>query len=88
MQAIQTRWTAPGKIRATAGRGGKTFDIPDNIDDDRARHIWAARELGRHFASLDAIEHGTLDAGKQWASAFASGCLPNGTWAHVFTDYL
>ncbi len=88
MQAIQTRWTAPGKIRATAARGAKTFDVPDDIHDDRARHVWAAHELGRYFAAQDVKEHGTDDAGKQWTSPTASGCLPNGTWAHVFTDYL
>ena len=88
MQAIRTRWNAPGKIRATAARGGKTFDVPDNLDDDRARHVWAARALGEHFAALDREEYGAEDAGANWISPTVAGCLPDGTWAHVYTDYL
>lgn len=88
MQAIQTKWAAPGKMRARAGRGAKTFSVPDNLNDDRERHVWAAAQLGQHFAALDRKEYGAEDAGANWASPFVSGCLPNGTWAHVFTDYL
>lgn len=88
MQAIVTKWTAPGKIRATAARGGKTFDIPQDIHDDRARHVWAARELGRYFAALDRKEYGTDDAGANWTSPTVAGCLPDGTWAHVYTDHI
>lgn len=87
MQAIVTKYAAPGKIRATAGRGGKTFDVPDNLDDDRARHVWAARALGEHFAAQDRKEYGAADAGANWISPTVAGCLPNGTWAHVYTDH-
>ena len=87
MQAIETKLSAPGKIRAKAARGARTFDIPQNIDGDRDRHVWAARELGKTFQALDRKEYGTQDAGANWTSPIASGCLPNGNWAHVYTDH-
>ena len=88
MQAIVTKYAAPGKIRATAWRGGKTFDVPDNLDDDRARHVWAARELGRYFAAQDRKKYGTKDAGENWTSPIVSGGHPDRTsWVHVYTDH-
>jgi len=87
MQAIETKWTAPGKIRAKAGRGARTFTVPSDFDSDRDRHVWAARELGRIFQEQDRQEYGAPDAGANWTSPIASGCLPNGNWAHVYTDH-
>lgn len=82
-QAIETKWTGPGMIRAKAGRGAKTFRVPDNIDGDRERHQWAAREPCRHFVAEDVKTYGDA-AGSLWGAPFFSGCLPSGHWAHVF----
>ncbi len=87
MQAIITKWSAPGKIRAKAARGAKTFTVPDNIRNDKERHAWAARELGRHFAALDAKEYGDPNAGANWISPIATGGLWNGDYIHVYTEY-
>jgi hypothetical protein len=73
----------PGKIRATAARGAKTFHIPDNLDGDQERHAWAARELCRQFDAQDGEKYGTHGT-SAWAKPFVTGCLPDGTWAHVF----
>ena len=87
MQAIETKWSAPGKIRAKAARGARTFNVPGDLDGDREKHVWAARELGRVFRALDVKEYGMKDAGANWTSPIASGCLPNGNWAHVYVDH-
>ena len=88
MQAIETKWSAPGKIRAKAWRGAHTFNIPQNLHDDRERHVWAAKELGKMFQAEDQKEYGAEDAGSNWASPIVSGCLPSGNWAHVYTDHI
>jgi len=85
MQAIETKWAGPGKIRATAARGAATYEVPDNLSDDQERHAWAARELSNKFAALDRKQYGTDSAGANWAQPFVSGCLPSGNYAHVFT---
>lgn len=89
MQAIITKHAGPGKIRATAWRGAKTFDIPDDMPDDRTRHVFAARELGRYFAAQDREKYGTADAGDNWTSPIASGGHPDRTsWVHVYVDHI
>lgn len=87
MQAIITKWSAPGKIRAKAGRGSKVFTIPDDLHDDQARHVWAAKELGRHFAALDAKEYNDPKAGANWTSPIVTGGLWTGEYVHVYTGF-
>ena len=86
MQAITTKWAAPGKIRAKAGRGAKTFSVPDNLHNDEDQHVWAAKELGRYFAAQDRKEYGSEDAGANWTGPIVTGGNWDGSYVHVYVE--
>lgn len=85
-QAIETREAGPGRIRAKAARGARTFTVPDEMGNGHSAHQWAAQQLCARFVAEDVKHHGTEDAGRHWRAPFVTGCLPSGHYAHVFTD--
>lgn len=81
MQAIQTKYHGPtnhrgSRITARCDAGSLTlpYDYALNIEGN---HIAAAREL--------ALKLSWLESGKL---SMHSGCLPDGTYAHVFVRML
>lgn len=92
MQAIQTKVLCPTntkgtRIKATCCRGSLTISAPDNwsVSDERA-HAYAAKQLVGKFIEQDAKEYGTPRNENPWGRHFSTGCLPDGSFAHVFID--
>jgi hypothetical protein len=92
MQAIQTKIlhatnTKPTRIKAWCARGSITLSAPlaYAVSDERA-HAAIAQMLVSRFAVEDFKEYGTPHAKNPWSKARKVGCLPDGSFAHVFID--
>lgn len=91
MQAILTKYipatnTKPSRIKATAERGSLTrsWQYDGRAEDE---HRAAAAALCQMFADEDAKALGEGSrAYNTWARPFVTGCLPDGSYAHVFID--
>ena len=87
MQAIQTKYlpatnTLGSRIKATCERGSITIDYPHELSGD-AVHREAALQLLERFVSEDWTERSIAPSSNPWKREFATGCLPDGTYAHV-----
>jgi len=100
MQAIQTKIlpvtnTKPTRIKAYCARGNLTIgadserlDNPDTGEcysyADERKHHNAALLLIAKFHAEDKKEYG--EKARSWIDGYtlATGCLPNGEYAHVF----
>ena len=89
MQAIITKYLSPTdtkgpRIKATCQRGSVTvaWDHEFTAQDNHKR---AAVVLCGKFANEDFAKRGEDPMHNIWSRPFASGCLPNGAYAHVFT---
>lgn len=88
MQAIQTKYlpatnTRPARIKAFCARGAIV------VTDDNSReeaHCYAANKLCERFVAEDVKEYGSDPLRNPWASPRTSGCLPDGTYCHVFLN--
>ena len=90
MQAILTKYlpvtnSRGSRIKATCERGSLTIDYPHELSGD-AVHRKAAHALVEKFLSEDAIKYGqeARSSKSGWNREFVTGCLPDGTFAHVF----
>ena len=90
MQAIQTKYlpatnTRGSRIKATCERGSITIPYPYDLSGDEV-HREAVRQLVAQFIRED-LEDGICPDPSQnvWARKFVTGCLPDGSFAHVFT---
>lgn len=89
--------TKPARIKATCSRGSVTLswsEAESMIDrsihhevmtDEQAAHRAVADNLCCRFAEQDWKTRGEPLNGNPWLFPKASGCLPDGSWAHVFT---
>jgi len=89
MQAIQTKVlptanTRGTRIKATCARGSITISYPD-LSDDKA-HREAVRCLVQGFTLEDLNLYGSPVDGNPWNRNYVTGQLPDGSYAHVYTD--
>lgn len=88
MQAIQTKYlpatnTRGSRIKATCERGSITIDYPHDLSGDEV-HREAVRHLIARFLREDEEGENPCPAFRNpWFRDFATGCLPDGTYAHV-----
>ena len=96
MQAIVTKLipataTKPTRFKASCGRGSRIFDADTYAGDDiyncDRTHRRVALSLINRFLDEDAEKYGSNRQENPWAGHFVTGCLPDGSFAHVFTDY-
>lgn len=91
MQAIQTKIIPatnfrPTRIKAWCARGSITvpyYSLP-NEGGFEQKHINAALKLIDKFVKEDAESYGETKHQNPWVRHYATGCLPNGDFAHVF----
>ena len=92
MQTIQTKVlpatnTKPTRILVKCARGKMFFGVgqsPLSISSAEL-HREAAQALIARFVKDDAAKYGTHR--NPWQSAFVTGALPDGSFAHVFSDH-
>jgi hypothetical protein len=92
MQAIQTKYlpatnTRGSRIKATCERGSITIPYPYELSGDEC-HREAVRQLVARFCAEDFKSYQTpieSNPWNRWNRSFATGCLPDGSFAHVFT---
>jgi hypothetical protein len=60
-----------------------TIPYPHELSGDVA-HRLAASTLILKFMDEDKEKYGTLHASNPWNRSFVTGCLPDGSFAHVF----
>lgn len=82
MQAIHTKYLGPTAAKGARVRAASAADSIvigwDHALDDEGNHVLAARELQAKIASRQKDKH--------WLTPMVSGCLPDGTYAHVFAE--
>jgi len=90
MQAIHSKYllvtnSKGSRIKATCGRGSITIPYPYELSGDEC-HREAVRQLVAQFIQED-LEDGVCKDPSQniWGRPFVTGCLPDGSYAHVFT---
>ena len=81
MQAILTKYIGPNatkgtRIKATCAAGTLTISWDYGLSDEK-NHAAAARQLQLKIAHT---------GGDHWLAPLATGCLPDGSYAHVFKD--
>jgi hypothetical protein len=92
MQAIHTKYlpatnTRGSRIKATCERGSITIPYPHELSGDEC-HREAVRQLVARFCAEDFKSYQTpieSNPWNRWNRSFATGCLPDGSFAHVFT---
>ena len=87
MQAIHSKYlpatySKGSRIKATCERGSLTIPYPYELEVDSA-HRLAVRKLLWSFLEEDHKKNQTPPEQNPWAREFASGTLPDGTFAHV-----
>lgn len=87
MQAIQTKFLPctnrrGARIKASCERGSLTVDYPHELSGD-ACHRFAVDALVSKFVREDEKRYGINH--NPWQTPYVTGCLPDGTYAHVFT---
>ena len=87
MQAIHTKYlpatdTRGSRIKATCERGSITIPYPHELSGDEC-HREAVRRLLERFVSEDWQERSEPPSRNPWKRDFVTGCLPDGTFAHV-----
>jgi len=88
MKAIQTKYIPctdrrGSRIKATCERGSIIIDYPHELSGDEV-HREAVRHLIARFILEDEEgEHPCPADRNPWNRDFATGCLPDGTFAHV-----
>lgn len=87
MQAIQTKYLPAtdrrgSRIKATCERGSIIIDYPHDLSGDEV-HREAVRQLIEKFVEEDRVNYKSHPAWNPWRREFATGCLPDGTFAHV-----
>jgi hypothetical protein len=88
MQAIHTKYLPStnnrgSRIKATCERGSVTIPYPHELSGDEV-HREAVRRLLERFVSEDWQERSEAPSRNPWKRDFVTGCLPDGTFAHVF----
>lgn len=88
MQAIHTKYILAtnhkgSRIKATCERGSITIPYPHELSGDSV-HRLAVMKLVWKFLEEDHANNGTTPEANVWASPFVTGCLPDGTYAHIF----
>ncbi len=88
MQAIHTKYLPAtdargSRIKATCERGSITIPYPHELSGDEV-HREAVRQLLARFCAEDLKSYGTPIESNSWNRPFSTGCLPDGTCAHVF----
>jgi len=86
MQAIHTKYITQtdklgSRIKATCERGSITISYPHGLHGDEV-HRDAVRQLVARFIAEDSIRQPV--SVNPWSRPFVTGCLPDGTYAHVF----
>jgi hypothetical protein len=89
MQSIRTKYlpatnSRGSRIKATCERGSVTIPYPHELSGDEV-HRLAAKTLVFRFMDEDKEKYGTPHASNPWGREFVTGCLPDGSYAHVFT---
>jgi hypothetical protein len=90
MQAIHSKYlpatnTRGSRIKATCERGSITIPYPYELSGDEC-HREAVRKLVAKFIAEDQDDGICKDPSQNiWARQFVTGCLPDGSFAHVFT---
>jgi|688.fasta_scaffold1118634_2 hypothetical protein len=87
MQAIHSKYlpatySKGSRIKAICERGFITIDYPHELSGD-AVHRKAALQLLERFVSEDWTERAIPPSQNPWKREFVTGCLPDGTFAHV-----
>ena len=87
MQAIQTKYLPAtnyrgSRVKATCERGSITIPFPYDKSGD-AIHREAALQLLERFVSEDWTERAIPPSQNPWKREFVTGCLPDGTMAHI-----
>jgi hypothetical protein len=88
MQAIHSKYLPAtnnrgSRIKATCERGSVTIPYPHELSGDEV-HRESVRQLVAKFCAEDLATYGTPIESNPWNRPFATGCLPGGTFAHVF----
>jgi len=89
MQSIQTKFlsatdTRGSRIKAIAERGSITIPFPYDKSGDEC-HREAAHRLIAKFCESDLKCYGTPIESNPWNRPFVTGCLPDNSYAHVFS---
>jgi hypothetical protein len=89
MQAIHSKHlpatnSRGSRIKATCERGSITIPYPHDLSGDKC-HREAVHQLVARFCAEDFKSYGTPIESNPWNRFFATGSLPDGTFAHVFT---
>jgi hypothetical protein len=89
MQSIQTKYLPAtnhlgARIKATCERGSITIPFPYDLSGD-AIHRMAVYALVNRFLDEDK-SRGIPAESNPWGYNFATGGLPDGTYAHVFVS--
>jgi len=89
MQAIQSKYlpatnSRGSRIKATCERGSITIPYPHDLSGDEC-HRFAVTALVWKFIEEDKVKYATPPASNSWGRPFVTGCLPDGSFAHVFT---
>lgn len=78
----------PTRIKASCARGSITIsadNLPGRTDEN---HTLVASKLIAKFCAEDLKNYGTTIATNPWNHPLVTGQLPNGDYAHVFSDAL
>ena len=93
MQAILTKFIPAtnfkgSRLKASCERGSVTISYPDELSMGEKCHRAAAYALIFKFKAEDFNHYGkkVFTKNYSWNRPFVSGGLPDGTWAHVFTE--
>jgi hypothetical protein len=90
MQAIHSKYlpateSKGSRIKATCERGSITIPYPHELSGNEC-HREAVRQLVAQFLQEDQEDGICKDSSQNiWARQFVTGCLPDGSFAHVFT---
>jgi len=88
MQAIHSKYlpatnSRGSRIKATCERGSITIPFPYDKSGDEV-HREAVQQLILRFCTEDLGQYGTPIERNPWNRPFVTGCLPDGSFAHVF----
>jgi hypothetical protein len=89
MQSIQTKYlpateSKGSRIKATCERDSIVIPYPHDLSGDEC-HREAVRHLLARFFAEDLEDNATPIETTPWNRPFVTGCLPDGSYAHVFT---
>lgn len=88
LQAIRTHYLPPTNFKGSrvvakchAGNITVGWDHALNADEN---HLAACEALKQRIHARNMTKYGTPKAGRAWTNPTHAGCLPDGSYAHIF----